>query len=605
MRTKPDPDAFETFYKDVRGRLLLQTWALTGDLPAAQKGVRDALVIGWHHWRKASRLDDPESFVRPQAWSHAMRRATARPFHRERGLDEGIRATLTGLQKLPLIQRKVLLLAHLTTLPLDQLAREVGITQTRAERELQTATAAFALSRGVPTTSILGVFEPMAAELRETRWPRPTILTRAGSARRRAHTAIGVVVAVAAFAGSGWLVTDANGVRPGLDTLSLRAPETERPKETSYPLTSEDMLSDGDVDEMLPGTWTTELTSDNTDRDGLVLPCQQQRFADKSRQAALMRTLTSESRQVGQATEVSTTPEGAQAAYATTLSWYAGCQQPRVQLMSTRRVSGVGDEAMLLWLRDWAADGRPLVASVARTGVITTTVVASLSATSTKPVAATTKLLAAAVDRLCRLPSAGACTNDPTTDEVGPMASGESPAMLDEVDLPPVPGVSQPWSATAPVPATTTNLAATSCDSSNFHRKGVTGDLTRSYVVPEATNLPPEFGLTETIGSFGTQKAATKFVQGVRDKLAQCPKDELGTKVEQLAITDTAADVESAWRVTVELSDDRSVVYLMSVVQAGDNVAQIGFVPSGEATIPDPEFVALTHRAAQRLVNLG
>ncbi|MFT4288824.1 RNA polymerase sigma factor [Nocardioides sp.] len=601
MRTKPDPDAFETFYKDVRGRLLLQAWALTGDLPAAQKGVRDALVVGWHHWRKVSRLDDPESFVRPQAWSRAMRRATARPFHRERGLDDGIKATLAALAKLPMTQRKVLLLAHLTTLPLDQLAREVGITQVRAERELQAATAAFALSRGVPTTSILGVFEPMAAELRETRWPRPTILTRAGSARRRVHTAIGAVVAVAAFAGSGWVVTDANGERPGLDTLSLHGPTTAPLPVKTYPLTSEDMLSDSQVDALLPGAWATELTSDNTDRDGLLLPCQQQRFADKSPEAALMRTLTSENRQVGQATEVSATPEAAQAAYTTTLGWYAGCQQPRVQLISTRRVSGVGDEAMLLWLRDWAADGRPLVASVARTGAITTSVVASLPPTSTKPVAATTRLLAAAVDGLCQLPSAGACRNNPTTDEVDPLPGGESPAMLDEVDLPPVPSVTQPWSATAPVTSTADNLAATSCDSANFHRKGVTGDLTRSYVVPEATNLPAEFGLTETIGSFGTQKAATKFIQRVRDKLAQCPKDDLGTKIEQIAVT----DAESVWRVTVEISDKQSVVYLMSVVQTGDNVAQIGFVPSGAATISDEEFVALTHRAALRLVNLG
>lgn len=43
--TADDHTAFETFYKDVRNRLLLQTWALTGDLAAAEKAVRDAFVV--------------------------------------------------------------------------------------------------------------------------------------------------------------------------------------------------------------------------------------------------------------------------------------------------------------------------------------------------------------------------------------------------------------------------------------------------------------------------------------------------------------------------------------------------------------------------------
>ena len=60
-----NPDDFDAFYKAARHRLLLQTYALTGDLPAARGAVRDAFVHAWHHWRKVSRLEDPESWVRP------------------------------------------------------------------------------------------------------------------------------------------------------------------------------------------------------------------------------------------------------------------------------------------------------------------------------------------------------------------------------------------------------------------------------------------------------------------------------------------------------------------------------------------------------------
>ena len=72
------PDEFDAFYKGARSRLLLQTYALTGDLPASRSAVRDSFVGAWHHWRKVSRLPDPETWVRPHAWSHALRRHTGR-----------------------------------------------------------------------------------------------------------------------------------------------------------------------------------------------------------------------------------------------------------------------------------------------------------------------------------------------------------------------------------------------------------------------------------------------------------------------------------------------------------------------------------------------
>ncbi|MFT4263994.1 MAG: hypothetical protein QM572_11480 [Nocardioides sp.] len=604
--TRVDIAAFETFYKDVRGRLLLQAWALTGDLPAAQKAVRDGLVVAWHHWRKVSRLDDPESYVRPVAWTRAQRRATARPFHRERGIDDGIRATLAALHKLPLLQRRALLLAHLTTLPLDQLAREVGVPQARAERELQTATAEFARERGVSATEILRLFEPMAAELREVRWPRATILTRAGSGRRRLHTAIGGAVALAAFVGSGVVATDADGSRPGLDTLTLRTPSQTTPSQaTGYPLTVGDLLSEGIVTNELPGEWTTELTSDNRGGDGLVLPCQRQRFADRDALAAFMRTLTStDVRTVGQAIEVSATAEAAHATWQSSLSWYAGCSESRVQLMSTRRVTGIGDEADLVVLRDWNDPQRTIVAGVARTGVLTTTVVTAEPGSGSHPVADNTDLLSLAVTKLCSLPQAGACAGDAKVTSINPIATGKNPAMLGTVDLPPVAGVSKPWNATDPV-AATTNIAATRCDSSVFHGKGITGDLTRSFLIPEDTDLPAQFGLTETIGTWGSVKAATTFTQGVADKLAGCSKTDLGTEVDEIDSSTTKSADITAWRVTTDISDNRSVVYLMAIVRTGAHVAQLGFVPDGSHTIAEGDFVELAHRAAERLTTLG
>jgi DNA-directed RNA polymerase specialized sigma24 family protein len=603
--TPPDASAFETFYQDVRGRLLLQTWALTGDLPAAQKAVRDSLVIAWHHWRKVSVLEDPQSYVRPVAWSRALRRATARPFHRERGFDEGIRATLAALAKLPLTQRRILLLAHLTTLPLDQIAREVGLPLTRTEAELQTTTARFAVEREIAPTEVLRVFEPMAAELREVRWPRTSILTRAGTGRRRLHTAIGASVALAAFVGAGVVATDSSssGSRPSLHALKLHTPASAEPS-SAYPLRTENLLSEGIVTNELTGQWSTELTSDNTAGDGLVLPCQRQRFADKSAQATFVRTLSStDDRSVGQSVEVSRTAKQAHSAWTSALAWYAGCSEPRVQLTSTRSVSGVGDEANLVVLRDWAQDGRIIVAGVARTGVLTTTVVTAQPSTTQRVVRKNTDLLGLAVTKLCALPQAGKCAVDATTAEIPPIPVGKTPAMLGTIDLPPVNGVAEPWDATDPV-AAKTNLAATRCDSLSFNAKGISGDLTRSFVIPAASSLPAQFGLTETIGTWANASAAVAQVKAVRSKLTSCPKTDLGTSVQQLESTSSKQRDVTVWRVTAEISDNRSVVYLMAITRVGTHIAQVGFVPDGTHTIQTEDFIALAHRAAGRLTAL-
>ena len=215
-------EEFDAFYKAARGRLLVQTYALTGDLPASRSAVRDAFVAAWHHWRKVSRLEDPESWVRPHAWQHAQRRHTARIWHRDKSLDADSRATLDALAKLSLTQRKVLLLTQLSSASMQEMAREVGLTDEAAERELQTATSRFATQRDVPSTSVRGHLTELTDRVNESRFPRPSIIRRAGAARRRAHTGTGVAAAVVALFLGGAVVHESGGVAPDLNGASAQ-----------------------------------------------------------------------------------------------------------------------------------------------------------------------------------------------------------------------------------------------------------------------------------------------------------------------------------------------------------------------------------------------
>ena len=384
-----DQESFETFYKDVRSGLLVQTYALTGDLQASQKAVRDAMVVAWHHWRKVSRLEDREEYVRPLAWSRALRRSQARWWSRMKGLDPEVAATLDALAKLPVTQRRVLLLSHLTALPLEGISREVGISRTTAERELQTATAQFAVNRDVESTGIRPVLEGLRPQVDEVRWPRPSIITRAGSARRRSHTTFGAAVAVAALVVSGSLVTDAAGVRPSLDTKGVLEgaqpsppPTSNRPEPEPEQLTPEALLTADQVGAALGGTWTQGQTSGNTDGDGLVFTCQGGRYADPAGLAALVRTFKEDvgPERQGRAEHRRAVRGGLRGRgrrprrrTETTAGWYAGCTSPRMQLLTTHKVKGVGDEAMLFTLRDWNEPAQVQVVGVARTGAVTTT----------------------------------------------------------------------------------------------------------------------------------------------------------------------------------------------------------------------------------------
>ncbi|QIG44154.1 hypothetical protein G5V58_16470 [Nocardioides anomalus] len=622
------PEGFESFYKDVRGRLLLQTYALTGDLHASQRAVRDALVVAWHHWRKVTRLDEPEDYVRPLAWARAQRRSSARWWARREDVDAEARATLDALGKLSGTQRKVLLLTHLTSLPVDRMAREVGVTRATAERELQTASAQFALHRGVPSAAIRTVLEALAPDAGQVRWPRPSILMRAGSARRRAHTTIGVVVAVAAVALSGSLVTDAAGVRPELASKGIldgsasptptRAPAPPPPPPD--PLTPEALLALDQVVGAYPGQWTEGTTSTNTEGDGLVFTCQAHRYADTKGIGALVRTFTAAApaasapkatgpATVGQSAEASADVTAAEKTYRTTVDWYAGCESPRVQLLATRRVVGVGDEATLMVLRAWNDPATTQVVGVARTGGLTTTVVDTRPAPK-EPGAeppdavleSSAELLATAVTGLCTLPDHGECAGAPQLEEASPPPVGRHPELLVEADLPPVPGVTQPWVGTR-ASKVQDNPAATRCDKTTFTEPGVTGARTRTFVIPDAAELPPEFGLAETTGAL-PRKQAQRFVDDIRSSLDGCTDEVFGTDVERLAQEETGPRDLSVWRLTVEVSEKRSVRYLMAVVREGNAVAQLSFVPADDVSIGPAAFIALAHRAQERLGQL-
>lgn len=608
MRNAED---FDAFYARTRAGLLHQAYALTGDLSAAQHGVRSAYVEAWHHWGQVARLPDPESWVRPRAWAHSQRRAAAKVWHREKTDNPEASATLEALGALSHTQRRLLLLDRLVPGSLDDHAREASLTTAEAERELRSATTGYATARGVDPDRIDLTLAPLAALTGPVRLPRATVVRRDGNARRRSHLVAGVLLAGAAVVASGTFVT--GGVSTSLAERSGAAesrPGAAAPgppsstsaaalPEAAPMLTPRMMLASSQVRRVSPRRdWKQQPA---TAARGPAVPCQAARLADPGGAAALVRTFASSGRagtpaRAVQSTELSRSARAARRAFRTGASWYGACNEPRTQLIDTRRVDGVGDQAMVFVLRSWRSPVTTTAIGIARTGRVVTTTASILRGDRDPDVAAQTSLLAAAVNRMCGQPGTAACAAPPRSVPVAPLPLGVAPGLLSELDLPPVTGVARAWVGTEPRRAAY-NPAATSCDQTDF--RSLSHATTRTFLVPGA-DLPDTFGLSETAGSL-PRRPASLLVDGVRRKVERCARENLGTDVTTLAHR-AGKDVDlSVWRFSIEIDDNRTVPVFMAIMRDGTALAQLGFIPSARADLPPGAFQELAERALQRL----
>lgn len=128
-------DLYEAAYR----RLVAQVAALTRDVPEAEDVVQDAFSRAVGRWDTISRYDDPERWVRTVAmnlarsrWRRARRGtqllrkvAVTEPPTSSPSPDRV--AIVTAMWKLPAAQREAIALHHLADLPVDEVARQLGV----------------------------------------------------------------------------------------------------------------------------------------------------------------------------------------------------------------------------------------------------------------------------------------------------------------------------------------------------------------------------------------------------------------------------------------------------------------------------------------------
>ena len=372
--------------------------------------------------------------------------------------------------------------------------------------------------------------------------------------------------------------------------------------------------------------WAETTTTDNLAGDGLLAPCQRERFSDPDGVTALARTwegsatrtvkqtvgkgarertrkrrVTRVESTAVQIVEMSRDDDQAAQSYATAATWYAGCTDPRTQLVSTRTVKRVGDDAQTFRLRSWGRTPATITVGLARTGNLVVTNVVRSEGRSVTDKAVLTGL-AAAVNGLCGADGAATCAGRARARTSLPLDVGMPPGLLSVVDLPPVAAVRGPWVGLDPARARASNDAATRCDRTTFVGKGIRRALTRTFLFPETPNAG-QLGLTQAVGAM-RQGAARRFVETVRTRIRQCGQANLGTSVTQLSSSSSKKKDLSVWALSIELNDRQSFSFLMAIVRDGTAVSQLGFTPDRNMTMSRADFVGLARRVLERLVAL-
>jgi RNA polymerase sigma-70 factor, ECF subfamily len=148
----PDAGAFDDFYLATREQTLRQLTAMTADRELAADVVQDAYERAWRSWRKVSRLQHPQAWVRRVAWNAAVsqyrRRAVAARFlPMLAGRDVPPPSTEDrldveeALRQLGAERRRALVLHDLCGMSVAEVAQETGVAEGTVKSRLSRARA--------------------------------------------------------------------------------------------------------------------------------------------------------------------------------------------------------------------------------------------------------------------------------------------------------------------------------------------------------------------------------------------------------------------------------------------------------------------------------
>jgi RNA polymerase sigma-70 factor (ECF subfamily) len=164
-----DGDTFAEFYRNTYRGLVAQLLVYTGDLGEAQDAAQEAYVRAWQRWRRISAYDDPRAWVSRvghhlviSRWRRARVALTTWTRHGPPTPppepDSATTDLIAALRRLPEAQRRALVLFHLGSFSVAEIARLEGAPKGTVKARL--ARGRQALAPLLATTDTMDVRQP-------------------------------------------------------------------------------------------------------------------------------------------------------------------------------------------------------------------------------------------------------------------------------------------------------------------------------------------------------------------------------------------------------------------------------------------------------------
>lgn len=597
-------DEFNSFYSSTARDALRVTYAVCGDRQVALEATADAYRRAWRDWSKI-RDRSPLAYVRNEAWKLTTVSRTTHPLRRKH--EEGADTELLGaLADLPSDDRRLIVLLTLGDTDLEAASREVGVTAEDGIEAVTTALDRLEKAMKQPLDVLERRTRALGAVTGQLEMPPSAEIRQAAQRGRTRNTVLLVAAAVVLVLGGGFIVSDGDALASRADLPRREKIGDERPDVVleARKLSDGNLLSARQIAALGNGAaWKTVGTDEDVDETTPYATCPTRRFAGDDPIKAYVRTFAgagTDKARAAQSIEVSSDAQEAEAAYRTTVGWYADCEHPRVQLVGSYLVQRPFGDFRILRLRSHRSPERTFTVGFAHSGRVTLTLVHEVDGSTGPSIESFTRTLNASVAKICS-DSGGRCTDDTDVVKAAPPRTSTAPTFLGIVDLPPVADVDKVWSGIAPY-TPKQNPAATVCDAATFGSDAVEDLKSRVFVIPEATELPQEFGVAETVARFDSDDDAEKYVKKIEKAVKNCPDDNLSAKIKDSDKLTGSGNDGRAWRIAFEVSKKQTVENRMAIVRRGKYVAQLTFTPVDRYDISQKTFRALAERAGQRLV---
>lgn len=157
-----ETDPFDDLYRATSRRLLQYAYAMCGDLGMAQDVTQEAYVRAWQRWHRLRDYEHPESWLRlvvnrlvTDRWRRlgVRRRAADRQVTTAvmPGPSEDGVLLATALRKIPVQQRRAVVMHYLMDLSIADIARETGTSIGTVKSWLSRGRAGLATALGTDT----------------------------------------------------------------------------------------------------------------------------------------------------------------------------------------------------------------------------------------------------------------------------------------------------------------------------------------------------------------------------------------------------------------------------------------------------------------------